>query len=230
METDFLHILNRGVDKRTVFEDSQDYARFVQGMYVFNSTNAPPLNISRSNANVRHPMSNINDSKKNETRQPLVHIHTWCLMPNHYHLLLTPLSENGLSLFMKRLNMGYSKYFNEKYDRSGALWQGKYKKVHIQNDAHFLYVPHYIHANPLDMSYPEWRNQGIKNTKTMWETLLKYKWSSLRDYMGIKNFPSVIYTNDTKDILGKPVIIKHAMNSLFSDESPIATELSLALE
>ena len=112
-------------------------------------------------------------------------------MPNHYHLLVTPLVENGVSLFMKKLNGGYAKYFNEKYERSGALFQGKYKSVPIDTDAHFLYIPYYIHFNPLDIEMYEWRDRGVKNFKEAEKYLQKYRWSSHLDYLGTKNFPSV---------------------------------------
>lgn len=114
-------------------------------------------------------------------------------MPNHYHLLLSPIVENGIPLFMKKLNGGYAKYFNEKYaPRSGALWQGGYKKVAIERDAHFLYIPYYIHFNPLDLAAPEWRERKIKNPKKALDFLATYRWSSHLDYLGKKNFPSVI--------------------------------------
>jgi len=59
----------------------------------------------------------------------LVDILAFVLMPNHYHLLVMPRQDDAISLFMKKLNMGYAKYFNEKYDRSGALFQGEYKSI-----------------------------------------------------------------------------------------------------
>lgn len=87
--------------------------------------------------------------------------------------------------------MGYAKYFNEKYDRSGALFQGKYKSVHINNDAQFLWIPYYIHFNPLDLKFPSWRQRKIDNYKKAIQYLESYKWSSHLDYLGHKNFPSV---------------------------------------
>ena len=121
----------------------------------------------------------------------LVNIHFFCLMPNHYHLLVSPLAKDGIPLFMKKLNMGYAKYFNEKNKRVGALFQGKYKSVHIERDAHFLWLPYYIHFNPLDLKMPEWREGKIRNAKKASDYLESYRWSSHMDYCGIKNFPSV---------------------------------------
>ena len=96
-----------------------------------------------------------------------------------------------ISRFMQKLNMGYSKYFNERHKRIGTLWQGKYKKIQIMRDAHFLYIPYYIHLNPLDFTMPEWRDGKVKNAMRALKALRAYRWSSHLDYMGEKNFPSV---------------------------------------
>ena len=123
-------------------------------------------------------------------------------MPNHYHLLLSPIVEDGIPKFMKKINMGYAKYFNEKNKRTGALFQGKYKSIHVSDDSHFLYIPYYIHLNPLDLILPEWRTGGIKNTRKAIDYLKKYRWSSHLDYLGIKNFPSLTHRNLLQDSLG----------------------------
>ena len=175
---DLYHVLNRGVEKRRVVENDADRLRFLHDLYAFNDQNAT-LNYILPNRQKERP------------RKLLVQIHAFCLMPNHYHMILSPLVENGIPLFMKKLSMGYTKYFNEKYDRSGALWQGKYKRILVERDAHFLYLPYYIHLNPLDLAFPEWREGKVKDTRKALEYLEKYRWSSHLDYMGIKNFPSI---------------------------------------
>ena len=124
-------------------------------------------------------------------RKLLVDIHCFCLMGNHYHLLLSPRVENGISRFMKKLNMGYAKYFNQKYKRKGALFEGRYKSVAINTESHFIHIPYYIHLNPLDFVSPDWRNRTIKNSKAAIEFLENYRWSSFLDYLGRKNFPSI---------------------------------------
>ena len=120
-------------------------------------------------------------------------------MPNHYHLMISPRVTGGISKFMHKLNMGYTKYFNIKYDRQGALFQGKYKHVLIERDNQFTYLPHYIHLNPLDLEAPEWRNGRLNNPKEAHRFLKSYRWSSLLDYSGIDNFPSIL----NKKILDK---------------------------
>ena len=192
---EFFHVLNRGVDKRTIVSNNDDRFRFVQGLYLYNDKNLLDKNTKRL-------------TKKPELfteRELLVHIHAFCLMDNHYHLLLSPVDDDlqNLSAFMRKLNMGYAKYFNEKYERSGALWQGKYKKIHIENDRHFIYLPYYIHLNPLDYKFPEWRDGKLTKQRGATEFLRAYRWSSFMDYNETKNYPSILYTDILKDVLGR---------------------------
>ncbi len=187
---EFFHLLNRGVDKRKVFLNEADYVRFMHDCYVFND---------KENVGPNHRFKEFESTYK---RKPLVILHAFCLMPNHYHLLVSEVQEGGMSLFMRKLNMGYAKYFNEKYNRSGVLWQSTFKKIHIKRDAHFMYIPYYIHLNPLDMNFPLWRTGKVKNAKQALAYLHTYRWSSFMDYNGMKNMPSLITTKYVGDMLG----------------------------
>ncbi len=121
-------------------------------------------------------------------------------MGNHYHLLVSEREEGGITKFLMKLNVGYAKYFNERYKRVGTLFQGRTKKININSDAYFLHILHYIHLNPLDFlkGAESWRSLEIKNTKDALRHLAKYRWSSYLDYCGKKNFPSII----TKELFG----------------------------
>ena len=190
------HVLNRGVDKRTIFQDDKERMRFVHDLYEFNDT-APAPEFIRYRDFVSPDIGMIG---KRKTREAIVDIHGWCLMGNHYHLLLSERKEGGLTLFLRKLNIGYAKYFNEKNKRAGTLFQGRTKKIHIASDAHFLHILHYIHLNPLDFlrGAESWRAQEIRSTHNALRHLLKYRWSSYLDYCGRKNFPSII----SKDLFG----------------------------
>jgi putative transposase len=187
MENEFYHVLNRGVDKRTIFMDEGDHLRFIHDLYEFNDEQNTYTN------NYRFQRTKYLDigCPNIRNRERLVTIHAFAMMPNHYHILLSPIAEDGIPRFMKKLNMGYAKYFNEKNKRVGALFQGKYKSVHIQNERHFLYLPYYIHLNPLDLAVPEWRKRNIFDKGKAVHFLKEYRWSSHLDYLGEKNFPSV---------------------------------------
>lgn len=196
-------MLNRGVDKRDIYMDDGDRVRFVHDLFVFNS--------DESANNTHWQLSHHNNDLRGRYyggRKKLVDIHAWCIMRNHYHLLLSPRVENGITKFIMKLNVGYAKFFNEKYKRSGTLFQGRTKKVHITNDAHFMHILNYIHLNPLDYlsGSASWRTREIADYAKALAYLKEYRWSSYLDYCDIKNFPSIItkkyfdayYANDYK--------------------------------
>ena len=193
---DFYHVFNRGVDKRNVVIDEADRFRFMQGLYIYNNKAIVSRNDRRKSAT----------SQLSKLRDTLVHIHAFCLMDNHYHLLVSPIDNDpaNLSAFMRKLNMGYTKYFNEKYERSGALWQGKYKSVLIDRDAHFMFIPHYIHLNALDSSFPEWRDGKVQDVTAALAVLQAYKWSSYRSYLGDNHYRSITNRRELAGILGTP--------------------------
>ncbi|OGN00807.1 MAG: hypothetical protein A3I26_00675 [Candidatus Yanofskybacteria bacterium RIFCSPLOWO2_02_FULL_43_10] len=193
------HVLNRGVDKRIIFEDKQDYFRFIHDLYEFNDQER----VETTFRDFRDYGADGKIAKINRgARKLLVDILAFCLMPNHYHLMLSPRIENGISIFMQKLNMGYAKYFNQKNKRVGVLFQGPYKKIPVTNETHFLHLPFYIHFNPLDLSFPEWRENKISNPEGALNFLKPYRWSSHLDYLGIKNFPSILNMKHLKEILG----------------------------
>lgn len=185
------HVLNRGVDKRKIFLDTGDRARFVHDLYEFNDER-PAKNTER-----RQMSDFVNRSSKR-----LVDIHGWCLRDNHYHLLLSETTDGGISTFMRKLGVGYANYFNTAYERTGALFEGRAKKVPITREAHFLYILHYLHLNALDAlpGAERWREGHIRNVKATLKYLEQYRWSSYLDYCGRKNFPSILTTSLFSDV------------------------------
>ena len=192
------HVYNRGVEKRKIFLDKGDHFRMVHNLFEFNDI-ALAENIYYKSYELR----SHNFKEDNRERKPLVKIHAFCLMPNHFHLLLEQIEDNGVSEFMKKIGIGYAMYFNLKNERSGTLFQGRFKAVHVKDDSHLIHLPYYIHLNPLDMIEPNWRNKEIQNHKKTVEFLNSYRWSSYLDYAGKKNFPLVIETNFLEEIIGK---------------------------
>jgi len=186
------HIYNRGVDKRDIFMNDEDYFRFIHDLFEFNDVNpSPNLNEILFNQKMKNMEVGLPYIKR-EPRKILVEILCYCLMDNHYHLIVRQKSENGITEFMRKLGTGYTNYFNQKYERTGALFQGRFKSVCIKNNTHLIYLPIYIHLNPLDFKFHGWREKKIKNYKEAILFLDSYKWSSYMDYTGHKNFPSLI--------------------------------------
>jgi len=198
------HVLSRGVDKRKIFMDDKDYYRFIHNLFEFNDRN--PANTSSHHFYKQYgdlrSREIVKKERKREPRKLLVDVLAFCLMPNHYHLLLRPRIEGGVVKFMRKLNIGYSKYFNEKNQRTGALFEGRYKSVLVESQSHFIHLPYYIHLNPLDMEAPEWRERKINNLGKALEFLEDYKWSSHLDYLGKENFSSVTQRDFLLEVFG----------------------------
>lgn len=194
MEQLFYHTFNRGVEKRDIFLGKSDYARAVHDLYEFNDVNIV-LNINRRFGNANNdgcPTPIITAKEK------LVDLMAWSLMPNHYHIFSSPIVDNGLVQFHKKFGGGFTNFFNVKYKRSGVLFQGGYKKVHVTDDRQALQLICYIHANPLDLWKPNWKEKGLTSLEL--QNALKFlekehRWSSHLDWWGIKNFPSLIDAN-----------------------------------
>lgn len=187
-EEQIYHIYNRGTDKREVFLNDHDRYRFLGDLLEMNNSE-PVLNFGYA-FDRNYPQSS--DSNKfislrpaGVGDKPLVDILAFVLMPNHYHLLLTQRVQGGVAAFMHKLGTAYTMYFNKKYQRTGVLFQGRFKAVMIKNDGHFDGIPYYIHANPLKLTAP------LPSIEAQVSFLKAYKWSSFRDYAGISNFPAV---------------------------------------
>lgn len=133
------HVFNRGVDKRDVFSNQSDLNRFFQSMQEFNSIE-PIGSIYENSFNKEKPQLGSSTSK-------LVNFIAYCLNPNHFHFILEQVSEKGIEKFMQRLGTGYSKYFNNKYKRSGSLFQGRFKSVHIDSNEYLLHLSAYVNLN-----------------------------------------------------------------------------------
>jgi len=209
---DFYHTLNRGVDKRTLFLDKQDYLRFIHNLYELNNEDRVE---STFGAFKNDPTLANTTSRKQ--RKLLVDILAFCLMPNHYHLLLSPRVENAIPKFMSKINIGYAKYFNQKYEREGTLFQGRYKKILITDNIHFLYLPFYIHFNPLDLKYPEWRENKISSPQKALEFLEVYKWSSHLEYLGAKNYGSVLNKKVLNEVFDGNIGYKKLIKAYLKD-------------
>ncbi len=202
IRNEIYHVLNRGVDKRAIFSDDNDRLRFIHNLFEFNDT-APAPNLAYHLGKKQSKEVGLPKIERRR-RELLVEILAFCMMKNHYHLLVRPKADNFLTLFMRKLGTGYTNYFNQKYKRSGALFQGKYKVVHINNDRHFIHLPYYIHFNPLDGFAPSWREKEIKDHKKAMEFLENYRWSSFPDYIGRKNFPSITQREFLLKFFGGP--------------------------
>ena len=205
---EFYHVYNRGNSKQNIFLDDRDRDRFVKLLYLCNS---------KKSVNFRDDVVDkgidVGDSKPNET---IVSLGAWVIMPNHFHLYVTSKKrsedehllkeEPAITEFMRKLSTGYSSYFNKKYNRTGSLFEGRFKATHVATDTYAKYLFSYIHLNPVKLIDAKWKDVGIKNIPGAIEFLDGYPWSSYLDQIGInrkekeiislKDFPQ--YFSDKK--------------------------------
>ncbi|MFH0929671.1 MAG: transposase [Candidatus Moraniibacteriota bacterium] len=163
---EYYHIYNRGVDKRKIFLVDRDYLRFLTSMKEFNQVD-PIFSLYWYNQQKRKSDVDVRRLQK------LVDVVCYCLNPNHVHFILKQVMRGGISEFMKRLGGGYTKYFNHQYQRSGVLFQGKFKSAHIDSNEYLLYVSAYVnrnyfihgHGNDLDWAYSSFWDYNGKREK-----------------------------------------------------------------
>lgn len=187
-EGEFYHVYNRGNSKQIIYNSDEDHCRFIRLLYVSNS----PLQFKIEYLERSDFLF--------ERGQPLVAIGAYCLMPNHFHLLMTPLVEGGISKFMQKLATAYSMFYNNKYERTGTLFEGKFKARWVDSDQYLKYLYAYIHLNPVKLIDPLWKEDGIKDSKTAFEFACSYRYSSLQDYLELEQ---VLPVRQEKDILNK---------------------------
>lgn len=196
---EFYHIYNRGNSKSVIFRLEEDKKRFQKLLYVCNGTKPVVFKTIQSLA--------LDEIDRGET---LVDIGAYCLMDNHFHLLLREKTPNGISIFVQKLLTAYSKYFNKRYERVGVLFEGPFRAIHVDSDEYLKYLFAYIHLNPVKMVDPKWREVGITDLAKAKKYLTGYGYSSYSDYLGFRRgeesilkreaFPD--YFSQTKDFEG----------------------------
>jgi len=206
---EFYHIVKRGIEGRKIFLDDEDRFRFVNGLLVFNDKKPTPWG-SRAFWRQRDPDSL---TKSYQPKHPLVEIHVFTLMPNHFHLLVRQLTDNGIATLMNKIG-GYSYYFNKKYERVGTLFQDRYKVKAIKTDIQLRNTFVYIHTNPIGLIEPKWKEWQVESFQKAIHFLEnKYRWSSYWDYIGKSNFPWVTTREFFLKLLGGEEGIRREIRS-----------------
>ncbi len=198
VEGEFYHIYSRGNGKRDIFFDDQDRDRFVKLLYLSNS---------EKNVNFRDDIvSKKIDVWDFDRGNPVVSIGAWVLMSNHIHLFVTipysssPVPGTGeeqeglVSFFMRKLLGSYTKYHNKKYEKTGGLFESRFKATLADSNEYTKYIFSYIHLNPIKMIDSEWKEKGIQNIEKAKDFLKNYQWSSYLDFLGLERREKAILT------------------------------------
>ncbi len=158
----YYHIYNRGVAKQKIFSSPKDYERLFT-TFAFYQERSPKTKLSLAD---KTELKIINLTAP---KNPLVEILAYCFMPNHFHLLIKQLMDDGIFTFMRRTLDSYTKYYNTKHNRVGPLFQGRFQAVPVETDEQMLHLSRYIHLNPF--------------TSKLTRDAAKYEWSSCQYYL-----------------------------------------------
>ncbi|MBU3935026.1 transposase [Patescibacteria group bacterium] len=221
------HIYNRGVEKRDIFLSDNDRWRFLQGLFLFNDEKTVAnllfrLEKEKKALNFKILREYLNQWK--DERKALTKIMLDCLKPNHFHLLLEEISDGGISRFMQKLGVGYTRYFNKKYERNGHLFQGPFQVVRVENDDQLRYLIAYINViNPLQEIESQTKEGRVKDVDRIMKFLENYPWSTHLEYLGKRD--SVIIdkgmagkmfsdTREYKEFIQEIILGKKNLNSI----------------
>lgn len=185
-EGEYYHIYNRGNSKQDIFRDNADRHRFQQLLYGMNSDKSIAIRLI-----------NEEDRYSFDRGERQVAIGAYCLMPNHFHILLKPLKEDGVQNFIQKMSTSYSMYFNKRHERTGSLFEGRFKSQHAESEEYLKYLFSYIHLNPLKLLQADWRETGLSNIINGLSYLQRYQYSSFTDYLGVSREQNSILERDS---------------------------------
>lgn len=164
------HVFNRSVARQPIFDNDRMKNRFLK-LIEFYRLCDPPMRFSYFNRLPRDRKKELQNTI-DAAKELFVEILAFAIMPNHFHLLLKQVKENGISRFLSQIQNSFAKFFNTDSERSGSAFQQEFKNVHIETENQMVHTIRYIHLNPLT-SYV------IKSPNE----LDSYQWTSFPDYL-----------------------------------------------
>ena len=184
------HVYNRGTDKRVIFTDYDEYCRFVFLMWVCR-VGSPAINLSRKNIidAAETILRGEEPSTKLYTKEysPLIALITWNILPNHFHFVLTSMTDGGIAKYMSKLGNAYTKYFNARHERSGRLFQGSYQSIEVKDTNYLFTLIRYVNLNHIELVEPLWGEGEIENETKAANFANTYQWSAHQDYLGARS-------------------------------------------
>ncbi len=217
------HITARSVDGRPLFMDGEDNWRGIFALYEFNREESVTIRRQREKRaklkqEIRIKARSIPDAvaarlDQCDDRDKQVEILVFVFMPNHVHLLVRQLKPDGVRVFVSRFCKGYAQYFNARYERMGALFQGRFEAKYVGDNDYLKTLFVYIHTNPVSIISPGWKEKGVEDAAKAKRFLGKYRWSSYLDYLGQNNFPSITNRTFFNKIFKEPETMKEFVDS-----------------
>ena len=172
MTNEIYHIYNRGVGGKNLYRDARDFIHFLACLKEFNTTDNIEMrfinNLRRSNL------------RKNVDSKKIIEILGFCLMTNHYHIIIKQIVDDGIRLYMQKIGTGYTMYFNERHKSEGHIFQGKYRIKRITTGDQLIYTSVYIHINPIKSKKEDL--MSVTLDQKLLKKILQYPWSSINSY------------------------------------------------
>ena len=182
-EGTILHIYNRGNNREKIFRDEQDYKAFLFRLGLALGFEEKEIQKEKM-LSLPYSRVRINANKN------LFKLHSFCLMSNHFHLLIEQCSDISISRLISQTCTSFAMYINKKYGRVGHVFQERFKSVVIETDSQLMWVSSYIHMNPVSDNF-------VKHP-------CDYKWSSYNDFASNRNLP---------------IVCKYLLESVFEGEN-----------
>ena len=200
---EYYHIVNRGVEGRTIFTSTRDFNRFKRGLLLFNTTGFTELRT----VSERVFLQKLASGKVSR----LVDVIAYCLLGNHFHLFVRQNVDKGVETFLRKLLGGYTRFFNIVKKRRGVLFQSHSRIIHVNHETYFDHVPRYIILNSLDSVDIRWRVHGVTNTQIIKKILIEYPYSSFNGMIQRGLDPIL-----SDDLIGEVLDRKNFLNDLLA--------------
>ena len=212
IENSYYHVYNRGVDKQNMFIEDIDYRIFLK--YLKEALSEPIKKKKAVDVQGRS-FNAIEYQVKNFEKT--ISLIAFCLMPNHFHLLIKQHQKYSMESFMRSLSTRYVSYFNKKHERVGPLFQGRYKAALVTSDKYLLHLSRYIHLNPMEIgsdttaAYSSYANYlGLKRSNWLKPSVVLdyFKEESAPEFNNTRTYKSFVenYESSSKIELGDLVI------------------------
>jgi len=221
------HIVLRAVGNTVIFNDENDYYRGIFSIYEFNNSNS--VSISRRRQERKKEKLFQGMTLTVPERDKLVDVMAFAFMPNHMHLILKQLKDNGISRFMQKAGTGYATYFNKKNKRIGHLF-GRFRSVLIKTDEQLQNTFVYVHTNAAALVNSGFKENGVENSEETIKFLVKYKWHSYADYLCEKKFQSVTEREFLLQLMGGSEGCRKAVNDWILYKKDLKDAKNIALE
>ena len=212
LSSETYHVYNRGAHRYSTFTGESDYRRFQVLLHLTN--HAGPVLLREILERKKYRGRFSGEIFLEPADKSLVDILAYCLMPNHFHLVLRQKTDYGITKFMQKLSVSYSMYFNTKYGHSGVLFQGRFRSSHLDSEPYLKWIFSYVHLNPVSIVEPQWQDEGLKNQARAKEFLKDYPYSSYPDYYGgDRPERTILAYNETIDLVDSKADIEDMLGS-----------------